>query len=96
MLTPSKLGCLLIAVAGVSLILANSGCGELVSGANLKPTVKYRLDLSAASVEKTEDAAKVVGVEGARGGVGTLKGKVVYNGAFSPLPPLHEKGRRRP
>jgi len=75
-----------------TLPLALSGCGELVSGANLKPTVKYKPGTANSAAA---DAAATPGTttEVATGqGVGTLRGKVEFNGSFSPLPPLYLKG----
>jgi len=87
----------LIATTGLCLIgLANAGCdqpviGELVSGANLKPKVKYKPSTTGGASAATAETATDV-VDAAAGGVGTLKGKVEFVGTFSPLPPLYAKG----
>ncbi len=79
---------LLPAILGILL----SGCGELVSGANLKPTVRYKpSSTSDAAVESPASAGAAAEVAGA-GGFGTLKGKVEFAGSFSTLPPLYQKG----
>jgi plastocyanin len=73
-------------------ISMTAGCGKLVSGANLKPTVKY---LAITSVAPVTDAlatpATTADVSTAEG-IGTLKGKVELVGAFTTLPPLYAKG----
>lgn len=82
------------ATAGAALLLVSgSGCGELASGANSVTTVKYR----PASKEGAAEAAAVAATGATdaapgEGGVGTLKGRVVYVGDYSPLPPLFAKG----
>lgn len=72
------------------------GCDAFVgaSGANSVVTVKYRpasKEVVAASAESnsgTSENSTPVG----EGGVGTLNGRVVYVGDFSPLAPLFAKG----
>lgn len=83
----SKLvACALMAAVAV----ANSGCGELVSGAHIKPVVKYRASgVETAAAETTDAGSQETATSE---GVGTLKGKVVFNGTYTPLPPLYAKG----
>lgn len=83
------------AIAGLlatTMVVTLSGCGELVSGANLKPTVEYKPSTvageGAAASASTEAAADTA----ASGGVGTLRGKVEFTGSLNPLPPLYVKG----
>ena len=76
-----------------SLIVGSSGCGDLVSGANLKPTVHYRPSADSAAVVKVEAKETEVSTETAvTGGVGTLRGKIEFQGIFTPLAPLYVKG----
>lgn len=74
-----------------SLVITTVGC-ELNSGANLKAAVRFKPsqtgDPAAEAETPTETAAEVVATDG----VGTLKGKVEYSGAFTPLPPLYGQG----
>ena len=67
------------------------GCGKLESGANVVPTVKHRPD---STVMATPDAVETPGSTATTeaGGVGTLTGRVIYEGTFTPLPPLFAKG----
>jgi plastocyanin len=92
----SKYSYSVAAVLAVSIALLNSGCdqpliGELVTGANLKPKVKFKPSTvggaATTAAETTAETADTAAV-----GVGTLKGKVVFDGAFSTLPPLYVKG----
>lgn len=70
-----------------------SGCGKLVTGANAVPTVKYRPDANAVAATETTGGTEETGAaDVAADGVGTLKGRVVYDGDFSPLPVLFAKG----
>lgn len=80
--------------AGVALLLVTgSGCGELVNGANSATTVKYRSASKEAMAETTAvAAAATTDAAPGEGGVGTLKGRVVYVGNYAPLPPLFAKG----
>ncbi len=79
--------------AAVLLVGGVSGCGKLVTGANTVPTVKYRADAAAAAVAETETSATPTeAVTADAGGIGTLKGRVVFEGAFSPPAPLFAKG----
>ncbi len=83
--------CCVTVCAVIAMLFIASGCGKLVSGANAVPTVKYRPDTAAvAKTETTETPAETSTADA--GGVGTLKGRVVYEGSFSPLPPLFAKG----
>lgn len=77
--------------AGLILVGASSGCGKLVSGANIVPTVEYKADAAAAPTETAASSTEAAEAP-AEGGVGTLKGRVIYDGAFSPLPVLFAKG----
>jgi hypothetical protein len=76
----------------LALLAGLSGCnGTLVNGAHIVPTVTYKPDANA--VAETETAAPAETTTTAEaGGVGNLKGKVVYEGSFSPLPALFAKG----
>lgn len=84
--------------AGLSLAVlvgGISGCGPLASGANAVPTVKYKPDTVATEAEATTTAATDAGTPDAAagaGGVGTIKGRVVFDGAFTALPALFAKG----
>jgi hypothetical protein len=78
-----------------TMIAGIPGCdGKVSTGANAVPTVKYRPDVA----ESTETASNAGAAQTgsteapASGGTGTLKGKVVYDGPFSPLAPLFAKG----
>ena len=81
------------AITAVALLtLANSGCGELVSGANFKPPVIYKpstteVAASEATAPETEGTGPAV-----TEGLGTLRGKIILDGPFSTLPPLYGKG----
>ena len=74
-------------------VLLTSGCGELVNGANLKPTVKYKPSTVGGDSTETKGSAVAETSETASTeGVGTLRGKVEFAGPFTPLPPLYLKG----
>ena len=75
-----------------AVVLTLSGCGELVSGANLKPTVKYKPSTANSAAAETAATAGPPTEVAASEGVGTLRGKVEFTGSFSPLPPLYAKG----
>ena len=92
MLAPFKLNRYLLAVTSAVIVCANSGCGELVNGANLTPTVKYRPSTNEAPATDSAAATAATSEVAASEGVGTLRGKIVFTGAFTPLPPLYEKG----
>lgn len=80
-------------LAGTGLLLASvSGCGELVNGAHTVPTVKFRPDTSAVTETTTTETPATTAETADAGGVGTIKGKVVFEGAYSALPPLFDKG----
>lgn len=88
-----KCGVSLCAVA--LLVCGLSGCGKLVSGANAVPSVKYRPDSTAVASAGTTTTATTPDTAVATtdaGGVGTLKGRVVFEGSFSELPPRFAKG----
>lgn len=79
--------------AALLLLGTVSGCGKLVTGANSVPTVKYRPDANAvAATDTTGGTTETVATDVGTEGVGTLKGRVVYDGDFSPLPALFAKG----
>jgi plastocyanin len=78
---------LLLAVVPV----LNVGCGDLVSGANYKPTVKYKPSTTGGEAAAAATTAAAT-TDVATGGVGTIRGKVEFAGNFSPLPPLYQKG----
>ncbi|MEI8017257.1 MAG: hypothetical protein WCH39_03605 [Schlesneria sp.] len=74
-------------------VLLTSGCGELVNGANLKPTVKYKPSTVGGDSSETKNSGVAETSETASTeGVGTLRGKVEFAGPFTPLPPLYLKG----
>ena len=74
-------------------VLLTSGCGELVNGANLKPTVKYKPSTIGGDLSETKASGAAETTETASSdGVGTLRGKVEFAGPFTPLPPLYLKG----
>ncbi len=74
-------------------VLLTSGCGELVNGANLKPTVKYKPSTVGGDSTETKGSGVAETSETASTeGVGTLRGKVEFAGPFTPLPPLYLKG----
>jgi hypothetical protein len=79
-------------IAGFGLCVTLTGCG---GGATASTTVTYRpsqpgsLDSEAAA---TSDAVGPVDDAPAAGGFGTFKGRIVVQGAVSPLPPLYAKG----
>lgn len=92
--TTSSTGAICLMMAAV--LMLNSGCdqpliGELVSGANLKPKVKFKASTTGTAASTSVDSASVP-EEVADGGIGTLKGKVEFVGSFTPLPPLYAKG----
>ncbi len=82
-----------VACSAATLMLGAAGCGKLESGANSTVSVKYLAD-AAATPEAAADGTATQGETpvGDAGGVGTLKGRVVYEGNFTPLPNLYEKG----
>jgi hypothetical protein len=69
------------------------GCG---GGAATATTVTYRPSRPESAAGETpagETAAKgETGTAATPGGIGTLKGKIVYGGTFAALPPLYTKG----
>jgi len=78
--------------ASAMLVCGLSGCGKLVNGAHTVPTVKFRADANAAAeTESSSTPAEAVADAGA-GGFGNLKGRVLFDGNFSPLPNLFDKG----
>lgn len=80
-----------VAVIAASSVL-NSGCGKLVSGANLIPSVAYKPATSeVAATEAVVPEAETPGADSVEG-TGTLRGKIVLDGPFTPLPPLYAKG----
>ena len=85
-----------VAMVGAALlVVSGSGCDQMVgvSGANSVTTVK-RLPASTEPVASTVAVAASGNNEPApaAGGVGTLKGRVVYDGNYTPLDPLFAKG----
>lgn len=82
----------LVCLSVVALVMNVSGCGKLVSGANSVPTVKYRPDAAAAATTAESTTSTAESATAEAGGVGTLKGKVVVDGAFAALPALFAKG----
>ena len=83
-------------ITAVSLL--SCGCdqpliGDLVSGANLKPKVKFKPSTTAVATAETGVASAAATADTAPSeGIGTLKGKVEFVGAFTPLAPLYAKG----
>jgi plastocyanin len=79
---------LLFSAAAASLSL--SGCG----GATAATSVTYRPSRpdSVPAEAAVEAAADETDVSATSGGFGSLKGRIVYGGTFSPLPPLYAKG----
>lgn len=73
--------------------LGLSGCG---GGATAMPTVRYlpsRPEAAATEPGATSESTTPETTTASSGsGTGTLKGRVVYQGAFQPLPPLYAKG----
>ncbi|MBI1345421.1 hypothetical protein GC163_03950 [bacterium] len=71
------------------------GCG---GGASVKPTVTFRpshievAGTEAAPETSTSPTTAAPTEAAVAGGFGTLKGRVVIQGNFSPLPPAYEKG----
>lgn len=95
MLTRETMAKVLSLFATAAIITSGSGCGELVTGANLKPSVRYRPATKDAVAEPemtSETAATETAAADSAGGSGNLKGKIEFTGAFTPLPPLHVKG----
>ena len=92
-MTRSKMQFAFVMVGAALLLVTGSGCGKLVNGANSATTVTYRPASKEAAAETTAVAA-VATTEAApvEGGVGTLKGRVVYVGSYTPLAPLFAKG----
>lgn len=84
---------LVTSLSSAVLAVTLTGCGELVSGANLKPTIKYKAGGTAAgAVEATGSASSTAESATTSEGVGTIKGKVEYTGSYTPLPPLYAQG----
>lgn len=73
--------------------LGLSGCG---GGATAMPTVRYlpsRPEAAATEAGAATEASTAETTAASSGsGTGTLKGRVVYQGAFQSLPPLYAKG----
>jgi plastocyanin len=91
--SPSTIRSACALFCGAMLWAATSGCGKLESGANSLTTVKYRPASKEAATETVAGAAATTPEAAAgEGGVGTLKGRVVYGGSFTPLPALFAKG----
>lgn len=73
------------------LLVGISGCdGKLVNGAHIVPTVTYRPDATATQEADTTTAETNTTTDAA--GIGSLKGRVVYDGTFTAPPPLFAKG----
>ncbi len=88
-------GYLLRAIAGLllaSFAITLTGCGKLVSGANLQATVKYKPSTTAGATTEAAATSDAGATAATSEGVGTVKGKVELVGAFTPLAPLHVKG----
>ena len=85
-----KLTTCLVTTLALTALVVNSGCGELVSGAHIKPAVKYRR--SGTETAATETAQTAAQESTSSEGTGTLKGKVVVNGDIPAAPPLYAKG----
>ncbi len=73
------------------LCLLLNGCG---GGAAATTTVTFRPSRpdSGASATVTPEVKNGGGTPAAAGGFGSLKGKILYGGSFTPLAPLYEKG----
>lgn len=81
-----------LAVLLAGSLLGLCGCG---GGAATATTVTYRPSQPGGGAGETADggAAKVDSSSPATpGGIGTLKGKIVYGGVYTPLPPLYTMG----
>lgn len=92
-MTRAKMQFAFVAAGAVLLFVTGSGCGELVNGANSATTVKHRPASKEAAAETTAvAAASTTDAAPGEGGVGTLKGRVVYIGNYAPLAPLFAKG----
>ena len=91
MLSFDSVGRLFNAFVICSVATLITGC-ELNSGANLKASVRFKPSTTEGAAAVSETAAETTTETAATGGVGTLKGKVEYNGNFAPLPPLYAKG----
>ncbi|MBC8116039.1 MAG: hypothetical protein H7062_16755 [Candidatus Saccharimonas sp.] len=91
--TRTKMQFAFVATGAALLLVTGSGCGKLVNGANSATTVKYR-PASKEAVAETTAVAVAATTDAAPGevGVGTLKGRVVYVGSYTPLAPLFAKG----
>lgn len=86
---------LAVVTIGMTLLVTGSGCDSMVgvSGANSVTTVTRRpASKEAVAGPSTAVATPGTSVEAAAGGVGTLKGRVVYGGSGTPLAPLFAKG----
>ena len=83
----------MIAVGLMSTVAATlPGCGELVTGANLTPTVKYKPSTAGAADTGSATATGATPEAATSEGAGTVRGKVELDGAFTTLQPLHVKG----
>ena len=82
-------GILFVAAVGFGL----PGCG---GGATASTTVKFRPSrpdsLAASAGDGTTTPASGDTGTAAPGGIGTLKGRILYGGSFTPLAPLYAKG----
>ena len=90
--TRTKMPFAFVTVCAALLLVTGSGCGELVNGANSATTVKYRAASKEAAAETAVAAVATTDAAPGEGGVGTLKGRVVYVGSYTPLAPLFAKG----
>ena len=90
--TRTKMQFALVTVCAALLLVTGNGCGELVNGANSATTVKYRPASKEAAAETAVAAVATTDAAPGEGGVGTLKGRVVYVGSYTPLAPLFAKG----
>lgn len=93
--TQTKLRFAFAGVGAALLLVTGSGCDQMVgvSGANSVTTIERRPASKEAVAETNAAVAGGANVAApAEGGVGTLKGRVVYEGSYTPLAPLFAKG----
>ncbi|MBC8116010.1 MAG: hypothetical protein H7062_16605, partial [Candidatus Saccharimonas sp.] len=91
--TQTKMRFTFVAAGAALVLVTGSGCGKLVNGANSATTVEYKPAFKEAAAETTAVAtAATTDTAPGEGGVGTLKGRVVYVGSYTPLAPLFAKG----
>lgn len=93
MRSPRQLGTALLLASAGGLSCLLSGCG---GGAVSATTVRYRPSQPEGAAGETVVAetggTAATGTAATPGGIGSLKGRILYGGTFTPLAPLYPKG----